>query len=327
MKYSQISLNPHDAFVFLLPLLFTGFIGAAAESFPPVEAVELPDSHQILLREGNTRILQYNYRTIEPGELLNKVTAANRIYARARSDYIHPVYGPQGEELTYDWPIDHPHHRGIYWAWPEVTYGQDMGDLHALQKVFARPTGKIQLNSGQKFAEIRAENEWRWEDRDPIVRENVVIRAYRATPEGRAIDLQFEFVGLKDGVTIARRGTDKYGGLNVRMATPVSQNIRAFTNEAGANPCRAWSDLSGTFPGASAPSGLTVLQHPENPCYPGEWVQFPELSWCQPTFPAAKTRFPLSREKPLVLRYRLWVHPGGAVSDKTATALWNAFTG
>jgi hypothetical protein len=290
-----------------------------------MQAVELAGTHQVLLREKDTPVLQYNYQTVEPGELLEKVAAGNRIYARARSDYIHPLYGPRGEELTRDWPIDHPHHRGIYWAWPEVTYGQQTGDLHALQKVIARPTGKISLHSGNEVAEVKAENEWRWEDREAIVREQVRLRAYPATPGGRAIDLEFEFIALKDGVSLARRDTDKYGGLNIRMVTPVSQAVHVFTDKPGANPRRAWSDLSGGFPSATYPSGVAVLQHPANPDYPGDWVQYSELSWCQPTFPAAKTRFPLSREKPLVLRYRLWVHPGNALSDTTAAALWDAY--
>ena len=67
---------------------------------------------------------------------------ALRIYARARSDYIHPLFGLEGETLTKDWSTDHPHHRGIYWAWPEVDWRGQRGDLHALQHVFARPTGK-----------------------------------------------------------------------------------------------------------------------------------------------------------------------------------------
>ena len=63
----------------------------------------------------------------------------------------------------------------------------------------------------------------------------------------------------------------------------------------------------GVFAGASAPSGLTVFQYRGNTDYPGDWVQYPNLSWCQPTFPAAGTRYALRRDQPLVLRYRLFV--------------------
>ena len=282
-------------------------------------------SGQIDISDDGKPVLRYNYKAIEPGDVLDKVTAANRIYARARSDYIHPLFGLNSEILTRDWSIDHPHHRGIYWAWPEVDFGQERGDLHALQKVFARPTGKLQLQSGPVFAQIEAENLWLWEDREPIVREQAIIRAYRATPQGRVVDLAFRFVALKEGITVARRGTDKYGGLSPRMATPAAQKISTHTDLSNTVPRRAWSDLSGSFAGAAAPSGLSVLQHPKNPDYPGDWVQYPELSWCQPTFPAANTRYILSPGKPLVLRFRLWVHSGAELEPIRGAELWDAF--
>lgn len=293
--------------------------GQAAE---PMQARQTADG-QIEILEGTKPVLRYTYKTVEPGELLAKVSEGNRIYARARSDYIHPLYGLNGEVLTRDWSVDHPHHRGIYWAWPEVDYGQQRGDLHALQKVFARPTGKLKFENGPGFAQIEAENEWLWEDREPIVRELAVIRAYRASQDGRIVDLTFRFLALKDGVTIARRGTEAYGGLNVRMESPRAQKI--VTNTSPTAPRRTWSDLSGVFAGQTAPSGLMVLQHPANPDFPGDWIQYPDLAWCQPTFPAAKRRFPLSLSEPLVLRYRLWIHPGGTLPGETAAKLWDAF--
>jgi len=302
---------------------------AAADSPPPaslagMRATQDAASGQIDLFEGSQPILRYNYRTIEPGALLSQVSEPNRIYARARSDYIHPLYGLGGEVLTRDWPVDHPHHRGIYWAWPEVDFGTARGDLHALQKVFARPTGRLALKSGGASAQVEAESLWQWEDREPIVREVALIMAYPATSQGRAVDLVFRFEALQDGVTVARRETKLYGGLNVRLATPASQTINTHTDPADAAPRRAWSDLSGVFAGGAA-SGLTVLQSPSNPDYPGDWVKYPELSWCQPTFPKAETRFALPKGQPLVLRYRLWIHRGGQPADDEAARLWDTF--
>ncbi len=54
-----------------------------------------------------------------------------------------------------------------------------------------------------------------------------------------------------------------------------------------------------------------LRQHRDNPDYPGDWDEYPELAWVQPTFPASGSRYPLSTEKTLVLRYRLIVHAGG----------------
>lgn len=306
-----------------------------------MKAIRDPESEQINITDNELPVLRYNYKTVyEDDEFAFRGLAANEyivtkndtfmanpsIYAVPRSDYIHPLYGPNGEILTRDWSRDHPHHRGIYWAWPEVDFGSKRGDLHALQKVFARPTGKIKLQSGPVYAQIEAENLWVWEEGNvPIVRELALIRAYHQTEHGRIIDLVYQFTGLKDSVMIARRGTDAYGGLNIRMMTPESQEISFFTDKPDVVPRRAWSDLSGVFSGADYPAGLMVMQDKNNPEYPGEWVQYPELSWIQPTFPTSGTRYRLEKGKPLILRFRLIVHSGVKPDAHFTEMLWDAF--
>ncbi len=291
---------------------------------PAMEARQDAVSGQLDIRDSGRAVLRYNYRTVEPGDVLDKVAPANRIYARPRSDYIHPLYGPDGEELTKDWPLDHPHHRGIYWAWPEVDYHNERGDLHALQRVFARPTGRFVLQSGAVYAEIQAENLWHWEDREPIVREWSILRAYRSTPRGRCVDLTFHFTALGDDVALARRGTDKYGGLNLRLSAITDQQIVHHTDPPNANPQMAWSDQLDVIKGGKGVVGLAVLQKRTNPCYPGDWIQFPELNWSQPTFPTANTRYVLKKGQTLTLQFRLWIHTGKASAEACADQ-WRAY--
>jgi hypothetical protein len=288
---------------------------------PPVltlEAVQDPATGRWEIRDQGKPVLGYNYQTNLPGDRLGRISDENRKYARARGDYLHPLYGPDGEELTLDWPVDHPHHRGIYWAWPEVDVGGERGDLHALQRVFARPTGQCAGRSGAVFAEIEAENVWLWEDQWPIVRERVFIRAWRADSTGRCVDLEFRFTALRDDVMLARREARLYGGLNLRLAPVTDQRIDLYTDPAGAVPRRAWGVLSGRWAGSPGPASLAVLQHSANPDAPGDWIQYPELNWFQPTFPAPGTRFALKPGEPLVLRYRLWIQRGRADASRLA---------
>jgi hypothetical protein len=286
-----------------------------------MRAIEDAVSGQWLILEGDQRILQYNYETVQPGDALDLVSETNLKYAQPRSNYIHPLYGPRGEVLTKDWSPDHPHHRGIYWAWPEVDFGDERGDLHALQVVFARPTGQAEGRHDQNSAWILAENEWRWQNQIPVVRETSIIRAWRRTNAGRAIDLEFTFTALKSGVTVARRETRLYGGLNIRLAEVQHQEIVFHTDPSDHSPRRAWADLAGQFRDGAAPIGLAIFQHPGNPDYPGDWVEYPELSWFQPTFPRAETRYLLRPGVPLVLRFRLWVH-SGRVDSSTLAEQW-----
>jgi hypothetical protein len=275
--------------------------------------------------ENDQAVLQYNHATVQPGELLKGIAQSNLIYARPRGDYIHPLYGPNGEVLTRDWCVDHPHHRGIYWAWPEVQYRGELGDLHALQKVFARPVGDVATTVSPSSARIAAESEWRWEDKEPIVHERAIITAHAATSAGRLADLTFIFQPLVEGVSLARRGMAHYGGLNMRMNTVEGRQIVVHTDPPEAKPRMAWAEMSGRFGGCPTPAGVAVLQSAENPEYPGDWVQFPEIDWFQPTFPTAGTRYPLNVERTLTLSYRLWIHSGGKSADAACAEQWRIY--
>lgn len=283
------------------------------------------ESGQFVIAESGKPILRYVYKTLEPGELLAAVRPGSRKYARARSNYIHPLHGPDGEILTKDWAEDHPHHRGVYWAWPETIYRGEVGDLHALQRVFARPTGKIRLTQGSVYAQIEAENQWLWEDREPIVHESATIRAHASGRRGRCIDLKFVFTALQDGVTIARRGTDKYGGLNIRLSTTTRQELVLHNDPVQQIPRRGWADFVATFGERSDPTGILVLQRQSNPNYPGDWIKYPEIQWFQPTFPAAGSRHALKKGSPLVLQYRLWIRRGEVASEECYVDQWRAY--
>jgi hypothetical protein len=299
---------------------------AASEPAPGTLAVrKLGDPGPLEIVDGDKPVVRYNYQIVPaPPEVLDRIAAGNRKYAVPRSDYIHPLYGLNGEVLTDDWVPDHPHHRGIYWAWPEVDWQGQRGDLHALQLVFARPTGKVRIEQGAELALLEAENEWRWEDRTPIVREVVMIRAHRLTEQGRAIDLQFRFTALDADVLVARRGQTAYGGLNVRLSPVQDQQIATFTDPAAASPRCTWAHRSGVPRDGKSTVGLTILQHIANPDYPGDWVQFPSLFWVQPTFPASGTRCAITKQRPLELRYRLWIHNGKQEPD-AIRRLWTEY--
>lgn len=299
-----------------------------------------PNSGQLVIDQEGDQVMQYNYETVYEKDVVYGESEAlehhvrtetdtfvtTSIYAVPRSDYIHPLYGLNGEMLTRDWPEGgHPHHRAIFWAWPEVEYGSERGDIYALQRVFARPTGNMVFTGGPVFAQIEAENVWMWDDSEPIVREHAVINIYRSSHTTRVIDLTIKLKALEDSITIATRSTDSYGGLNLRMQTPQAQEISYYSDPADSNPLRTWSDFNGIFEGNESASGLMVLQHKDNPEYPGNWVEYPNLAWVQPTFPSNGTRYPLSKDESLVLRYRLIVHDGGKPSEDISEKRWDAY--
>ena len=268
--------------------------------------------------DGDAPVLTYNFGTVRVPE------GVGGRYAVARSDYVHPIYGLGGEVLTTDFSRDHPHHRGVYWAWPEVTYQGENRDLHALQGVFARPVRILRQEAKANRAELEAENVWKWADQEPIVREHAIIGLHVQNGTRRVIDFEFRFEALEKGVWIARRGQDKYGGLNVRLSSRKEQRIVTHTDPPGSHPRRAWAQLVGVPPEGKKPVGIVILQSRSNPDYPGDWIQYPNLNWLQPTFPKKSTAYELAPGKPLVLKYRLLVHEG-ELNDENLAKQWNAY--
>jgi len=286
-------------------LLAASLLTAACGAIHADMAIDVnQEKQQYTVMDGGRPVLTYNFGKMPvPEGVVGK-------YAVARSNYIHPLYGPGGEILTLDFSKDHPHHRGIYWAWPEVTYKGETRDLHALQGVFARPQGAPVTEAGADNARLTAVNIWKWGDSEPIVRETATIRVGLELQGIRAIDFEFHFEALVPGVSIARRGRHKYGGFNVRMSPRKDLKISKHTSDVGFPYHTAYAEAVGIPPKGTEPVGLFLLQSPLNPEYPGEWVDYPVLPWLQPTFPTAGTAYQLSQEKPLVLRYRILIRHG-----------------
>ena len=258
-------------------------------------------------------VLTYNYGIVPvPEGITGK-------YAVQRSNYIHPLYGPNGEVLTADFQKDHAHHRGIYWAWPEVTYKGDNRDLHALQGIFARPVRMIRQEATKDSAIIETEHVWKWGDTEEIVREQATISVTPAKDGLRIIDFQFRLEGIKPDVTIARRQQSAYGGFNVRMSARKDQVITKHIGNAALFPQESWAELLGVPPGGKEPIGVFLLQKPTNPLYPGDWQDYSDLNWLQPTFPSKGMAFALTPGKPLDLAYRVIIRSGAGLKKEPAT--------
>ena len=71
----------------------------------------------------------------------------------------------------------------------------------------------------------------------------------------------------------------------------------------------AAKQVSAHIPYDGRTSGLTILCHKSSPGYPQRWILRRKGSAQNPVYPG-RHPVPLSREKPLVLRYRLIIHRG-----------------
>jgi len=286
-------------------------IGAAAS--PPLTVKTEKD--QYVIQEGGRPVLRYHHGTVPvpPG------TDAKY----ARGDYISPLFGPSGEVLTDDYPKDHPHHRGVSWSWPVTRWKNEVRDIWAVVGVWARPVAMKRVEAGPVMAVLEAESVWKWGDKDPIVREDVLIRAFRQSGLGRFVDVEVRLTGLVEGVAIGGRPHAGYGGFGLRAAPCQQRQITPHLDPAAASPRRSWLDYSGVFAGGQGRSGIAIFEHVANPGYPNELHQYPGCNYAMPALPG-QSELPLPPGKPLVLKQRLWIH-SGSPDEKLFADVWAAY--
>ena len=251
----------------------------------------------------------------------------------ARSNYIHPFYGLHGEVLTEDFPDDHPHHRGIFWAWHQL-YVEDRkaGDGWACEGL-SWEVDKIKTKINYGYAELNARVFWRGKvqgsaEEDQLIREETTI-TYQPIENGKWYDFDIALTALKHGTAIGGSEDDKgYSGFSARLFLP---DDLIFRNKDGVvepqrTPVEAgpWIDMLGTFDSIQQlKSGVTIMNHPSNPDAFKGWILRAQKSMQNAAFPGATT-FPLPKGKTLHLRYRILVHPADWTAQDIET-LYSAY--
>lgn len=251
------------------------------------------------------------------------------------NDFIHPVTGLDGEELTAASPGDHIHHRGIFWAWVRSERQGKWQNEWWIPREFVAEPGRLEYDrEGATSCRFTAEHFWTYRPADParnerFVREMVDCRVYCGSPSGRAVDIDLTLTALVDGIRIGgQTAADKgYGGMTCRFgsATEVRmENDRGPISGDSLNHVVArWVDWSGRFIGPDGRrlphrSGAALMVHPSHPTCPPEWIvrAYGPIGVAYPGL----EMIDLPENEPLHLRYRLWIHRGDAIAGKVPEA-------
>lgn len=243
-----------------------------------------------------------------------------------RSNYIHPLYGLDGEEFTEDFPSDHPHHRGIFWAWHQVLVGDvSAGDQWLARSFSWRLQDAEVLPDGEG---LRITHHWHSPDfrdgAEPIVEEVANLVVHHSVGDFRIIDFDILLSALLEGVQLGGSEDSKgYGGFSIRVRT--IEGLQIIGPEGPVEPSRGqmrlgdWVDFSGEFGTPGQVSGVAVLVHPTSDGYPQNWIlRAPETPSMQnPVWPGEEAvELPLGQR--VRLRYRLVVHREGAPASDLA---------
>jgi hypothetical protein len=222
-----------------------------------------------------------------------------------RSSYLHPVYAPDGTVLTDDFPKDHPHHRGLCWSWPIVTFAGQTHDVWAVIGMHQRFVKWTAKRLTAEHAVIGVENGWFAGERK-AVKETVELTVRRAEGRRRTFDVKLTFEAVDQPVEISGREAKGYGGFGVRFAPRTETVLRTA---AGVEPKDSdmvehpWAELEATFAGRRA--GMRIEDMAANPGAPNGWC-LRHYGYVAVNYPGL-VKITLVPGKPLVLTYRVTV--------------------
>ena len=231
--------------------------------------------------------------------------------------------------LTQDFPLDHFHHRGVFWAWPDSTLGERKLDVWALDGAREVHVNWIAREADEQHAELAVENHWVYDDAPgvPLIKEQVRMIVYPAKENHRAIDFELTFENVsKETFTLRGSGTEKkgYGGFCLRPDAGRSPFF--FTSKQGESPedvlelATPWADVSfAADKEGKTFSGAAIFQHPGNPGYPHPGWILRHYGFLGQSWPHSKDHV-MAPGDAFTLRYRLFVHRGKAAEAEVEKA-------
>jgi len=231
---------------------------------------------------------------------------------------IYPLLTPSGESVAALAPKDHPHHRGVFFAWYEVD-GFAKADFwgwgaHAPTEDRRIVNTSLRLE-GASGADGRlvVENEWRVADR-VMLREALTVTS-RTLPEGNWHELTFILAPV-DEITVPRAAFSGFcvkgrAGADPQVSSPdgpVKLPAPKHDDPTTGWPDAAWYDYTARLDTGKT-AGVAVFSHPSNP--PTRWHNPVGIAMLNPCI-LMDGDLKLRPARPLTLRYAVFAHDGPA---------------
>lgn len=282
----------HAAFLLLM-------LSAPLASQSPFSWRDLGNGRMELAESGKPALV-YNY-----GPQLKEGVPEDR----RRCCYIFPLYTPAGVSVLDDFPRDHYHHRGLFWAWPIVETGGKRYDLWMAFTVKHRALNPPSVRAGNQDAVLETVNLWEADGKD-IVRESVRLKVYPVRGNTRELEAELTLEALGAPVTLqgSAEAGKSYGGFSARFAPRQQTVIRAdgqvISRDEDLVP-HHWAELEAVYGGRRAV--LRITSDEKNPGAPYQWC-LRNYGFIGASFPgrtATVDRYTLDPGKPVTLRFRV----------------------
>lgn len=284
-------------------------------------------------------VVHENHLDLKRGDV---VVASYQLDPSLPKPFLHPVLGPNGEKLTETRPLDHLHHRSVWFCHGDVIpegWELPKSDKHVAGYDFwaEGPTrGRIVCTAVGKpegdgqHAWIRTVNEWRTPQGRPVLQEERILHLHGGFDPGWLFVWDITLTASEAPLTF---GDTKEGSFAMRVAASMTEKktgrLTLADGKRTEKECWGqqsdWCDYSGTVDGQAV--GLTIFDDPRNVVRAAWHARAYGLCGANPFgrtrsgFPAVKGNndlVKLAKGESLSLRYGLLVHPGDVVSGRVA---------
>ena len=284
-----------------LLMIFIAGVACAADPSEPLTA--LSDQSGVTISEGDAPVLHYQ----------RAVKSSDGKWPRA--NYVHPLYDLEGRVITEDFPSDHGHHRGVFWAWHQVWVGdKKLGDPWVCQD-FVWDVESVRTTRVGESLSLQAAVLWKSPTHldaagqmVAVVREATEITVHPAQQDYRLVDFAVSLIALVDDVKIGGSEDVKgYGGFSPRIKLNPQQ---CFESADGiVEPVKTAIQAGSWINIADDTTGIAILSRITNPKPNDRWILRRKNSMQNAVFPGRQP-VAVSKAKPTVLNYRLVIHSG-----------------
>ncbi|MEM7475689.1 MAG: PmoA family protein [Planctomycetota bacterium] len=248
--------------------------------------------------------------------------------------YLYPLRGPTGISLTrmgHPGAPDHDHHQSVWFAHHDVegeSFWANGQGTKILQKQW------LAYEDGDEQSTMACLLGWYSKSGEELLEQELVIALLPNTAGEYELEIQSTFrpSAARSSTTL---GKTNFGLLAVRVSKSIAAAFGGgrLTDSEGRQgeeeifgKSARWMDYSGKVHVTSSgkqqfvEEGISFMDHPDNPRHPTHWHVRSD-GWMGASF-GMHDSIEITREKPLSLRYCLWIHRGkceaGRVEDRFA---------
>lgn len=296
----------------------------------PAEISCRKNNGTLTIQAGEKKLLQYNYKTVYPPPGVDT--------SFKRSGFIHPLWSPNGQELTRISPPDHYHHYGLWNPWTKVLFESDTVDFWnlAAKQGTVRFANFVSISEGPVYGEYQVLQEhvaFKAGEERIALNELQTVRIYKpvAGQDHYIADITIQLNNPNEEEVILLEY--RYGGLGWRATEKWNRdNSETITSEGktrkNADGSKArWCIVQGSIDNDYA--GIVLMSNPTNYNYPEPLRIWPETTNNRGDVfanfsPTKDKNWILHKKQDYTLKYRLLVY-NGRMTKETAEAAWKYF--